>query len=64
MALSLSRVFSKLVASSIVEREEESPQVQWTLPQLSPQQIYKHKSLFGLQASTLFIDKTSVVKVI
>ena len=60
--MALSRLFSKMLAHTVIEQEEVNPQDQWILPQLSQEQIYKHKSLFSLQASTLFIDKTGIVK--
>lgn len=56
-------MFSKMLGSSLIEQEEAAPQAQWELPQLSPDQVYKHKSMFGFKASTLFIDKTEIVKV-
>ena len=61
--MALSPLFSKMLAHTIIKQEETNPQDQWILPQLSLQQIYKHKSLFSLQASIFFIDKTQIVKI-
>ena len=43
--------------------EETNPNPQWILPEIPPADIYKHKSMFALRASTYYFDSREVLAI-
>ena len=43
--------------------EEHNPSAKWTIPDIKPEHVYKHKALFALKASTVFLDNRSVASI-
>ena len=62
MVFNLSKLYKSLAHMPIIV-DEHTPSAKWPLLDIKPEHVYKHKALFALKASIVFLHNRSVASI-